>query len=201
MKLARKALVHFSFLGLRFILNCKFLAGERYRGVGLIYVLVAFCYKVRQLGSKRRMIHETVHLQNLNCLASLRTKVMPVQISSERNWRKSWHMYPSRDRQDANRSNLARTLEPQLCCSINGGTNKFRLACSRRRGFIQNFKASPGNFVRLLVQDPERKIMSPALALFRLAVHLRANSTSPPPQLNFSRVLHQLLPVSRLAMQ
>ena len=195
MKLARKALVHFSFLGLRFILNCKFLAGERYRVVGLLYVLVAFCYEVRQLGLRRRMIHQTVHLQNLNCLASLRTKVMPVQISSERNWNNSWHMYPSRDRQDANRSNLARMLEPHLSCSKHGGTNKFRLACLRRRKFIQSFRASPGIFVRILVEDLERKILWPALAFFRLAVHLRANSTSPLPRLNISRVLHQLLPV------
>ena len=148
MELARKALVHFSFLGLRFILNCKFLAGERYRVVGLIYVLVAFCYEVRQLSSKKRVIYETVHLQNLNCLASLRTKVMPVQISSERHWRKSWQLYPLRDRQDANRNNLAHILTHRLSCSKNGGANRFRLAYSRRRGLFQKW-ASPGNFVRV----------------------------------------------------
>ena len=155
MKLARKALVHFSFLGLRFILNYKYLAGEQYRVAWLIYVLVAFCYEVRQLGSKRRMIHDTVHLQNLNCLASLRTKVMPVHISSERNWRKSWQMYPSRDRQDANRSSLAQILTHHLSCSKYGGANRFRRASSRRRDFIQNLRTDPGIFVRILVEPPE----------------------------------------------
>ena len=120
MKLARKALVHFSFLGLRFILNCGFLASELCLVGGLTYVLVAFCYEVRQLGSTK-VAHETVHLQNLNCLASLRTKVMPARVSSERARRKSWQMYPSRDRRDANRSNLAHILIPHLSCSKHGG--------------------------------------------------------------------------------
>ncbi len=31
----------------------------------------------------RREIKETVHLQNLNCLASLRTKVIPSPVSLE----------------------------------------------------------------------------------------------------------------------
>ena len=198
MELARKALVHLSFLGLRFILNCKFLAGERYRVVGLIYVLVAFCYEVRQLGSKGRVSHDTVHLQNLNCLASLRTKVMPVQISSERNWRRSWQVYPSRDRQDANRNNLAHVLTHRLSCFKDRGANRFRFAYSRRRDLFQKSRASPGNFVSILAG---RKILWPALAFFRLAVYLRRNSISPLPPLNFFRVLHQLCPVSRLAMQ
>ena len=107
---------------------------------------MTFCYEVRQLGSKRKLLPETVHLQNLNCLASLRTKVMPVRISSERNWRKSWLMYPSRDKQDANKSNLARTLELHLSCSKHGQTNKFRLACSRRRDFIPKLQSQSWKF-------------------------------------------------------
>ena len=98
---------------------------------------MAFCYEVRQLGSKRRMIHENVHLQNLNCLASLRTKVMPVQVSSRSNWRKIWQMYPSRDRQDANRSNLAHILLPRLYYSEHTGANMFRPASSRLRDFFK----------------------------------------------------------------
>lgn len=126
MKLTRNALVHFSFLGLRFILNCGCSAGGRIPAGGLTYVLVAFCYCGGSAGLSfielhtRRGNNGTIHLQNLNCLASLRTKVMPASVSFEAIQRKR-QMYPWRGRQAANRSSLAYTLASCLSfsyCSI-----------------------------------------------------------------------------------
>lgn len=58
----------------------------------------------------RRESEETVHLQNLNCLASLRTKVIPGPVSSEAIQRRKRQMHPSRDRQAASRSSLVHVL-------------------------------------------------------------------------------------------
>ena len=67
---------------------------------GLVYIFVTFCYQECQLnagfiGSYKQRNHETVHLQNLNCFASLRTKVIPASVSSEDTQMRDRQLYPS----------------------------------------------------------------------------------------------------------
>lgn len=89
MRLTRNALVHFSFLGLRFILNCGLLSrwenSSRWANIhscGILLSGMLAGLNFVMLHARRR-IKKTVHLQNLNCLASLRTKVIPASVNFE----------------------------------------------------------------------------------------------------------------------
>ena len=148
----------------------------------------------------RREIKETVHLQNLNCLASLRTKVIPGPVSSEAIQRIG-QTHPSRDRQAASRSNLAYVsascisplyngaptgFDPHLCVSVD------LLSYIDNQGKYWKVRAS-------IFQDPVRKIIRPPLASSRL-VHKTCG------QIQHRRsfepaFLHLQIFVLRLAMQ
>ncbi len=51
--------------------------------------------------SDRDRSYETVHLQNLNCLASLRTKVIPASVSSRDIQQSIRQVYPSIEAQES----------------------------------------------------------------------------------------------------